>query len=135
MRISIESGINLFLQAAKITPYVWLEEMPQKPESQQYPATVFSIIDEPPVDLTHDVGVVGFRHARLQIDVFAESVSAVNDAMEQYYEWLKSFSGDIGSGFTNVDITDEGRNPNQDFRDEPTLRNIKGRSRDFMIVY
>jgi hypothetical protein len=131
----IKVTINTILKTAAITPHIYLGELPQNPA---YPATVFDVVSQPAVELTHDIGVVGFRKARVQIDVYALTVAAVEDAIERYYELLKSYSVTYGDGespevFTDYDIWDEGQNPDMDFNDEPTLRNVFGRSRDFMI--
>ncbi|RPH38359.1 hypothetical protein EHM92_00310 [bacterium] len=135
MSESIKATIYRILSSAAITPYIYHGDLPQNPS---YPATVYDIISQPAADLTEDVGVVGFRKARIQIDVYAQSVGAAEDAMERYYELLKSYSGSIGDGASpetviDCDIWDEGANPDMDFEDEPTLRQIEGRSRDFMI--
>lgn len=135
MTPSIKAIINRILKAAAITPYIYHGELPQNPN---YPATVYDIVSQPAVDLTHDIGTVGFRYARFQIDVYALTVAAAEDAIERYYELLKSFVVSYGDGaspevFTEYDIWDEGANPDMDFEEEPTLRQIEGRSRDFMI--
>jgi len=134
MTDSIKWAIYKILKTAAITPHIYARELPQNPS---YPATVYDIVSQPPVELTHDVGVVGFRQARIQIDVYALTVAAAESAMEAYYELLKSYSDVIGDDASpettvDVDIWDEGQNPDMDFEEEPTLRHIEGRSRDFM---
>jgi hypothetical protein len=131
-RASIKTGLNLFLKAAGITPNIYLRELPQNP---LYPATVYDIVSDIVLGHTHDPNVVCQRQARVQIDVYAETVTAAEDAMEKYFEMLAGYSGELGAGFTDVAIFDEGANPDLDFESEPTLRNIEGRSRDFMILY
>lgn len=131
----IKANFYQLLRTAAITPHIYFGELPQNPS---YPATVYDFVSQPPVDLTHDVGVVGFRKARVQIDVFAETVAEAEAAIEAYYELLKSYSGSVGDGLSpetviEMDIWDEGQNPDMDFEEEPTLRHIEGRSRDFMI--
>jgi len=129
--ISIKAAVYGFLKDQAITPYLYHRELPQNPS---YPATVYDIISQPPIELTHDVGTVGFRQARVQIDVYALTVAEAEDAIERYFLLLSSFSGSLGvAGFFDVDIWDEGANPDMDFEEEPTLRQIEGRSRDFMI--
>lgn len=128
---SIKAGIYMYLTDLAITPYIYHRELPQNPS---YPATVYDIVSQPAVELTHDIGTVGFRYARVQIDVYALTVAEAEEAMERYFEILKDFSGSLGvPGFTDVDIWDEGANPDLDYEEEPTLRQIEGRSRDFMI--
>jgi hypothetical protein len=131
-RFSIKTGINLFLQAAKVTPCVYLGELPQNPS---YPATVFDVVSDVVINHTHDPNVVGFRRARVQIDVFALTMAEAEDVMERYFELLAGYMGELGAGFENVSIFDAGQNPDLDFKNEPTLRNIEGRSRDFYILY
>lgn len=129
--ISIKAALYGFLKDQAITPYLYHRELPQNPS---YPATVYDLVSQPPVDLTEDVGVVGSRKARVQIDVYALTVSEAEDAMERYFELLGSYSGSLGvPGYADCDIWDEGANPDMDFEEEPTLRHIEGRSRDFMI--
>ena len=70
---SVKPYIYNLLSSAAITPYIYHHELPQDPS---YPATIYDVISQPPVDLTHDKGTVGFRKARIQIDVIAESVDA-----------------------------------------------------------
>lgn len=133
--MNIKGYFYSILKTAAITPYIYHRELPQNPS---YPATVYDFISQPPVDLTHDVGTVGFRKARVQIDVYALTVAQAESAIEAYFELLKSYVGSIGDGESpetviEVDIWDEGANPDMDFEEEPTLRAIEGRSRDFMI--
>jgi hypothetical protein len=130
-RYSIKNGLNIFLQAAKITPYVYLRELPENPS---YPATVFEIISDIVISHTHDTNVVGFRQARVQVDVYALTVAEAEDAMEKYFEMLAGFSGSLGAGY-DVAIFDEGANPDPSFENEPTLNTVEARSRDFMILY
>jgi hypothetical protein len=130
-RYSLKTGLNIFLKAAGITPYLYHRELPQDPS---YPATVYDIVSDINTCHTHD-RVNGPRQARVQIDVYAETVAAAEDAMEQYVELFTSYSGDLGAGFLDVAIFDEGANPDLDFESEPTLRHLEGRSRDFMILY
>ena len=134
---SIKGAIYTKLVALAITPKVYHNELPQNPS---YPATVYSLISQAPVDLTHDVGVTGFRQARIQIDVYALTVSQAETAMEAYFEAFKSFSGILGDGLSpettyDCDIWDEGGNPDMSFEEETTLRHVEGRSHDFMIHY
>ena len=130
---SIKKAIYLFLTDKAITPYLYYRELPQNPT---YPATVYDVISDIAIDHTHDYGVVGFRRARVQLDVYAETVEPAEDAMEKYFASLAGFKGSLGvPGFTDVSIFDAGSNPDLDFEEEPTLRRIEGRSRDFMILY
>lgn len=134
---SIKAGIYNYLSAQAVTPYVYHRELPQNPS---YPATVYSVISDITIGHTHDTNVVGFRRARIQIDVFAQTVDAAEDAMEQYFSLMAGFKGSIGNGlspaqFTDVSIFDGGANPDLDFEDQATLRRIEGRSRDFLILY
>ena len=122
---SIRAGIYNKLVALAITPYVYHNELPQNPS---YPATVYDVISDVTIGHTHDSGVVGFRRTRVQIDVFAESVSEAEEAMEAYFAALAGFKGSIGDGlspeqFTDVSIFDEGANPDLDsaWQDDPTL--------------
>lgn len=134
---SIKAGIyNKFAELA-ITPYIYHRELPQNP---QYPATVYDLISDVVIGHTHDNLVTSFRRARVQIDVYAETVGAAENAMEEYFVALAGFKGSIGNGlspsqFTDVSIFDLGANPDLDFEEEPTLRMIEGRSRDFSILY
>jgi hypothetical protein len=137
MALSIMAGFWNKLLALSVTPYIWRGEVPQNPV---YPLTVFDLVDEPPADHTHDAQVVGPRSARVQIEVYAESASAADAAMEEYFAELAGFSGAFGSNtspseFADVEIFDEGNAGNMDFAAEPTLRTIYGRRHDFMIVY
>lgn len=135
--MSFKIAIYRKLLALGLTPKVYYRELPQNPT---YPATVYDFLPEAPVDLTHDVGVVGFRKARIQIDVYALTVAEVETAMEGYFNALKSFSGVLSDGLSpattwDFDIWDEGGNPDMSFDEEPTLRHVEGRSRDFMIHF
>lgn len=134
---SIKAGIYKFLEAAAVTPYLYHRELPQNPS---YPATVYDIISDITICHTHDPGVVGFRRARVQIDVFAETVAEAEEAMEAYFALLAGYIGSMGDGespeqFTDVSVFDAGSNPDLDYEAEPTLRALEGRSRDFMILY
>jgi hypothetical protein len=134
---SIKAGIANKLAALAVTPFIFHRELPQNPT---YPATVYDVISDTVVGHTHDNLVVGFRRARIQIDVYAETVAEAEDAMENYFAALVGFKGSIGddlspSQFTDVSIFDIGSNPDYDFEEEPTLRHIEGRSRDFTILY
>jgi hypothetical protein len=136
MARSIKAGIYNKLLSLAVTPYIYHRELPQNPS---YPATVYDVISDINLCHTHD-HVTGPRQARVQIDVYAETVAAAEAAMEAYFTELAGFSGSIGDGlspsqFTDVAIFDEGANPDLDFEQEPILRQIEGRSRDFMIVY
>ncbi len=134
----IKATVYRILKAAAITAGgIYQNELPKNPT---YPVTVYHIISETPVELTHDIGTVGFRQARVQIEVYALSVKAAEEAMEAYFDLLKSYSGTIGDGkspetFTQVDIWDEGRNPDLDFQDEIVLHGVTGRSRDFTVLF
>lgn len=133
MTTSIKAGIATKLAAAAITARVYHRELPVDPE---YPATVYDVISDIPISYCHDANVIGFRRARLQIDVIAESVDAAEDAMEQYVALLGNFSGTLGlAPFTDVSILDAGANPDMDFEAEPTLRGLEGRSRNFFVLY
>src|SRR3972149_535745 len=137
MTLSIKAGIYNKLLALNITPYIYGRELPQNPN---YPATVYYVISDVVIDNVHDEGVHCFRRARVQIDVYARTVAEAETAMEDYFAALDNFSGSIGddmspSQFTDVCIWDEGANPDLDFESESTLRDIEGRSRDFMILY
>jgi hypothetical protein len=137
MTLSIKAFIAKKLADLAITQFVYADDLPKDP---RYPATVYSVIDSTPGDLTHDVGVVGFRKARVQLDVYALDFDEAEAAIEQYFETFKSFSDDLGDGqspetFLNVDIWDEGQNPDMDFEDESTLKAVTGRSRDFMVHF
>ncbi len=137
MSESIKATVYRILKAAAITPHIYQNGLPKNP---LYPATVYHIISEPPVDLTHDVGTVGFRQSRIQLEVYATTVAAAEAAIEAYYALLKSYTGAIGNGespetFVEVDVWDEGRNPDLDFQDEVTLKNVVGRSRDFTVLF
>jgi hypothetical protein len=134
--MSFKIAIYRKLVSLGLTPKVYHKKLPQNPT---YPATVYEFVSEPPVDLTHDVGVVGFRKARIQIDVYALTTAQAEAAIEGYFEALKSFSGVLSDGNSpattyDCDIWDEGGNPDQSFNDS-TLRHIEGRSHDFMIQY
>lgn len=134
---SIKSAIYQKLKTLAITPNIYHRELPQNPA---FPATVYDKISESPVDLTHDVGTVSFRKARFQIDVYALTASAAEAAIEAYFNALCSFSGDLSDGLSpattyDCDIFDEGQNPDMSFKDEKTLKNVEGRSRDFMIHF
>jgi hypothetical protein len=129
---SIKAGIYAFLKAAAVTPYLYHRELPQNPA---YPATVYDLISDINLVHTHDQAT-GPRQARVQLDVHALTVAEAEDAMERYFALLAGYSGSLGvSGFTDVAIFDEGANPDLSFEEEPTLRRIEGRSRDFMILY
>lgn len=134
---SIKAGIYNFLSAGAVTPNIYHRELPQNPD---YPATVYDLISDVTIGHTHDALVTGFRRARVQIDVYAETVSDAENAMESYFALMAGFTGSIGDGlspqqFTDVSIFDSGANPDLNFEDEPTLRMIEGRSRDFIILY
>lgn len=128
---TIKAGVKAFLEAAAITPNIWEGELPEDPE---LPATVFHIIDDIATVTTHD-GKLGPFNARLQLEVIAEDVDTVEAAMESYYSLLVPYSGIFGAGFNDVAIFDEGANPDLNFENEPTLRDLEGRSHDFLIVY
>lgn len=135
--ISIKAGIHHKLVELAVTPYVYHRELPQDPS---YPATVYDVVSDVTIGHTHDNLIVGFRRARVQIDVFAETVDAAEDAMEQYFAALAGYAGALGIGespdaFLDVSIFDAGANPDLDFEAEPTLRRLEGRSRDFIILY
>lgn len=137
MALSIKAGIYNKLVSLAITPYIYHRELPQNP---RYPATVYNVVSDVAINHTHDNLVVGFRRARVQIDVYALSVEEAEVAMEAYFAALAGFQGSIGDGFspsqfTDVSIFDEGANPDLDYEEEPTLRNLEARSRDFMILY
>ena len=77
---------------------------------------------------------------RVSDHVFAESIDEAETAIEAYFELLKSYSAVLGDGQSpeshiNADIWDEGANQDMDFEEEPTLREIEGRSRDFTIQW
>lgn len=134
---SIKAVVYSILKTAAITPHIYHGELPQNPS---YPATVYDVVGDITIGHTHDNLVVGFRRARVQIDVFAESVSEAEEAMEAYFALMAGFKGSIGDGlspeqFTDVSIFDAGANPDLDYQAEPTLRALEGRSRDFMILY
>ena len=134
--MSFKIAIYRKLVSLGLTPKIYYRELPQNPT---YPATVYDFVSEVPVDLTHDVGVVGFRKARMQIDVYALTTAQVEAAIEGYFAALKSFSGVLSDGLSpattwDCDIWDEGGNPDQSFNDS-TLRHIEGRSHDFMIHF
>ncbi len=130
---SIKSAIFSFLEASGITPAVYHRELPQEPA---YPVTVYDLIDDVPIGHTYDPGVDGFRRARVQIDVYAETVDEAEDIMERYVDLLSGYEGSLGvAGFSDVSVFDLGSNPDLDFEEEPTLRAIEGRSRDFQILY
>jgi hypothetical protein len=134
--MSFKIAVYRKLVSLGLTPKIYYRELPQNPS---YPATVYSLISQAPVDLTHDVGVTGFRQARFQIDAYALTVAQAETAIEAYFEALKSFSGVLSDGLSpettyDCDIWDEGRNPDQSFNDS-TLRHIEGRSHDFMIHF
>lgn len=133
---SIKGAIYTKLAALAITPRIYDEELPQNPT---YPATVYDLIDEVGVGRNHD-GAAPMRDARVQIDVFALSGFQADGFIEQYFAALQSFDGTLGDGQSpemqySVSIRYEATNPNQSFKDEKTLRNVRGRSMDFMILY
>lgn len=138
--LSIKAGIYSFLKLAKITPYLYEKELPQNPK---YPVTVYALASDMVMAHTHDRNIVGYRRARLQVDVYAESVEAVEDAMERYFELLAGYAGSLGlSEFTDVSIFDYGSNPDKIIEEESNLQqsvtvlaNLHGRSRDFMVIY
>lgn len=131
--VSVRAALFAFLKANGVTPHIYHRDLPQNPE---YPATVYDIISDVTIGHTHDHGVTGFRRARVQLDVFAEDVATVEQAMEKYFNLLAGFKGSLGtSGFKDVSVFDLGSNPDMDFLAQPTLRLIEGRSRDFQILY
>ena len=60
--MSFKIAVYRKLVSLGLTPKIYYRELPQNPT---YPATVYDFVSEVPVDLTHDVGVVGFRKARI----------------------------------------------------------------------
>jgi hypothetical protein len=137
MAFSIKAGIYNKLLSLGITAHIYYRELPQNPS---YPATVYDVISDVVIGNVYDSGVHCFRRARVQLDVYALTVAAAEAAMEAYFDALDNFSGSLGGGespspFQDVVIFDEGANPDLDYEAEPTLRQIEGRSRDFMILY
>ncbi len=137
MMLSIKANLYQLLKTLAITPNIYFGELPQNPK---YPATVYDVISDVAIGQTHDAGVHDFRRTRIQIDVFAETVAAAEDAIERYFDELDNFKGLIGDGqspeaLADVSIFDGGANPDQNFEDEPTLKNVQARSRDFMVLY
>lgn len=135
--MSIKTALWRKLVALGITAKVWDAQLPQNPE---YPATVYDLIDENPIGRSHDSNVAPFREARVQIDVYASTTKEADDLIEQYFDALNSFDGDLSDGqspetLTNVVIRYENTNPIMDFRDQVTTRQIRGRSMDFKLLY
>jgi hypothetical protein len=133
---SIKGAFYTKLRALAITPDVYDEELPQNPT---YSATVYDLVDENPVGRNHD-NAAPFREARVQIDIFALSGYEADTLIEQYFDALHSFDGILGDGQspeTNYDVSIryENTNPKQTFKDEATLKTVRGRSMDFMILY
>lgn len=130
---SIKAGLNDFLNRLGITAYIYMRELPQNPS---YPATVFDVIDQVPIGRSHDTGVLPFREARVQIDIYAETVEEAEDAAERYFEAIGNYDGSLGvPEFSYVSIRYESNNPDPTFEEEPTLREIEGRSTDYKILY
>jgi hypothetical protein len=133
---SIKGALYTKLLALAITPRIYDEELPQNPT---YPATVYDLIDEVGIGRNHD-GAAPFREARVQIDVFALSGYQADTLIEQYFDALQSFDDTLGDGQSPetqypVSIRYENTNPNQSFKDEKTLQNVRGRSMDFKVLY
>lgn len=130
---SLKMGINSFLVTNAITPYIYHRELPQNPS---YPATVYDIIDQVPMGRSHSEGVLPFREARVQIDMYAQTVEEAENILELYFNAMGSYDGSLGApGFSDVSIRYESTNPDMSFESEPTLRQIEGRSMDFKILY
>jgi len=134
---NLKAGVYNLLLDLGITAAVYDGQLPQNPT---YPTTVYDLIDEVPLGRSHDSEVSPFRDTRIQIDVFAESAKQADDLIEQYFQALNSFDGSIGNGqspesFKDICIRYENTNPRLDFTAQPTLKNIKGRSMDFKILY
>lgn len=137
MAFSIKAGIYNKLLSLGITPYIYYREFQRTPK---YPATIYDLISDVVIGNVYDAGVHCFRRARVQLNVYALTAPEAEFAMEAYFDALDNFSGALGGGespspFQDVVIFDEGANPDLDYEEEPTLRQIEGRSRDFMILY
>jgi len=134
---SIKAGIKNKLVSMGFTPYVYHYDLPQNP---RYPATVYWIVDDFAIGHTHDPLVVGFRKARVQIDVYALTIAEVENAMESYVAALAGYIGNLSDGQSpetvwDVSIFDEGENPPERFKDQAVLKEVRGRSHDFMLLY
>jgi len=135
--VSIKIQIYRKLVALAITGKIYDGELPQNPT---YPVTVYDLIDEVAVGRNHESNNAPFREARVQIDVYAETTKAADDLIEQYFDALNSFDGSLGDGASPETLVDvviryANTNPRMDFNDQATLRSVKGRSMDFMILY
>lgn len=131
---NLKEGLNAFLTASAITALVYHQDLPQNPT---YPATVFDVIDQIPVGRNHDNGVLPMREARVQIEVFAETLAAAESAAEQYFELLGNYDGSLGvAGLTNVSIRWDADNPDPLAPlDTVILRTLFARSMDFIVLY
>lgn len=130
---SLKKALYKFIKDLGVTTYVYPGELPQNPN---YPVTIFDIIDEVPIGRTHDIGKLPMREARVQLDIYAESMSEAEDAAEKYFHILGHFEGTFGvAGFTKVSCRWDNNNPDPSFKQEPTLSDIYGRSMDFIILY
>jgi hypothetical protein len=135
--ISVKAFVYRKLVALGYTKFIYEGALPKNP---RYPATVYVVIDHAPADLTHDEGVVGFRKARLQLEVYAESIDEVEDIAERYWAALRSVHGLVGDGLSpetslELDFYDDGKNPDMDFEDMVALKGIYGRSHDFIVHF
>lgn len=129
----LASGIYKKLKALAITPDVFNETAEQNPS---YPLTVFDIIDEDSLGRSHDTGVQPFYEARVQVDVYAETIHAAETAVKAYKDALAHFDGALGvTGFENVSIRFANRNPGEAYKDEAALKTIVKRSLDFFVLY
>ena len=132
---SIKAGLNAWLKAqsaiaAIVSTRIYLGTLPQKPT---YPALVYDLVSDVSLGHSHD-GLVGPRAARFQIDGYATNVAAVETLMETVYAALAGYRGEMGD-FLVDGAFDYGAGPDERFKDEATLRNVEGRSRDFRIHY
>ena len=134
---SIKANLFQFLRGLAITPEVYLANLPQDPG---YPVTVFDVISDVPIAHTYENRTLCFRRARVQLEVYALTVGEAESAMEGYVAAMGNYRGSIGDGLSpesiaDVSVRDSGSNPDMDFQEEPSLRMIQGRSRDFTVLY
>lgn len=135
---SIKARVYEKLQDLAITPYIYPEdELPQEPG---YPATVFAIISGEGLDASHDNGVVPFRRDRLQIYVYSLDFEEIEAAIEAYYTALANATYMLGDGespenIAKVQFLYAYAEPDETFKEEPTLREVKRRSKVFYVVY
>jgi hypothetical protein len=130
---SIKKGLISFLKAVAITARVYPNELPKNPT---YPATVVDVIDQVPVAETIEVGVVPARRSRIQIDVYSENFTQAEELQEKYFNLLSNFKGSLGvAGMKDVVIKFDRHNPDKVFIDKPVLKDVEGRSMDFMVTY